>query len=174
MKGTVQMKINILPLLRGEKAYIPFSFTADMTGVTEDITSGEYEATGKLSNFSGYMLLEGRVCMSFSAVCGRCGKNTEHKIEAQFSRPVAQKLTEEDDEYIIAAENGDVDIDEAVSEAVYMEMPVRFLCKESCKGLCPVCGADLNDTSCSCVNKEIDPRLAKLREYLDSIEETQE
>ena len=168
------MKINILPLLRGEKAYIPFSFTSDMTGVTEDIISGEYEATGKLSNFSGYMLLEGTVCMSFTAVCGRCGKSTEHKIMAQFSRPVAQKLTEEDDEYIIAAENGDVDIDEAVSEAVYMEMPVRFLCKETCKGLCPLCGADLNDTSCSCVTKEIDPRLAKLREYLDNIENEEE
>lgn len=168
------MKINILPLLRGEKANIPFSFKADMTGITSDILSGEYEAKGTLSNFSGYMLLEGEVDMVFDAVCGRCGKCTAHKLKARFSRPVAQELNEEDDEYIIAAENGDVDIDEAVSEAVYMEMPVRFLCKETCKGLCPVCGTDLNDSSCSCVAKAVDPRLAKLREYLDTLENTED
>ena len=174
MKGTVPMKINILPLLRGEKDNIPFCFTDDMRGFSPDITEGSYKAEGKVKNFSGYMLLEGEVDMHFTAVCGRCSKSTEHTLKAAFSRPVAQRLNEEDDDYIIAEENGDVDIAEAVSEAVYMEMPVRFLCKEDCKGLCPMCGTDLNDSSCSCVEKKEDPRLNKLRELLKDLEENEQ
>ena len=174
MKGTVQMKINILPLLRGEKDLIPFSYTDTLNGYAEDIQGGAMAVSGKVKNFSGYMLLEGEVDMHFAAVCGRCSKSTEHTLKAAFSRPVAQRLNEEDDDYIIAEENGDVDIAEAVSEAVYMEMPVRFLCKEDCKGLCPMCGTDLNDSSCSCVERKEDPRLNKLRELLKDLEENEQ
>ncbi len=165
------MKINILPLLRGEKDNISFCFTEDMRAFSSDITEGKYTATGKVKNFSGYMLLEGEVDMEFSATCGRCSCSTKQNLKACFSRPVAQSLNQEDDDYILASENGDMDIREAVEEAVYMEMPVRFLCKEDCKGLCPKCGANLNDTSCSCVEDKTDPRLAKLREYLNNLEE---
>lgn len=174
MKGTVQMEINILPLLRGENKTVSFSGSVDMAEQSEDISEGKATVSGTVKNFSGYMLLEAKVDMHFSALCGRCGKSTPHVMAAQLSRPVAQKLTEEDDDYLIADENGMLEVGEAVMEAIYMELPVRFLCSESCKGLCPICGCDLNDTSCSCVEKKVDPRLAKLREYLESIEENEE
>ncbi|MBO5981396.1 MAG: DUF177 domain-containing protein, partial [Clostridia bacterium] len=141
------MKINILPLLRGEKDNITFCFTDDMRGFSADITEGSYKAEGKVKNFSGYMLLEGEIKAEFFATCGRCSKGTKQILKARVSRPVAQTLTQEDDDYIIALENGELDIREAVEEAVFMEIPVRFLCKEDCKGLCPKCGADLNNTS---------------------------
>jgi uncharacterized protein len=171
MKGTVQMKINILPLLRGEKDKITFSYSCEAKDFSPDISEGEININGYIKNFSGYMLLEGDIDMAFSALCGRCAKTSKHSVKTSFSRPVAQKLNQEDDEYILASENGDVDITEAVEEAVFSEMPVRFLCKEDCKGLCPICGVDLNDTSCSCVEEKCDPRLAKLREYLNNLEE---
>ncbi len=164
------MVISILPLLKGEKDVIPFSYTVSLENVSEDVQSGFGEVTGKIKNFSGYMTLEGEVDMHLQAVCGRCGKCTEHNIKSAFSRPVAVSLTEEDDDYILADENSDVNIDEAVNEAVYMEIPVRFLCNPACKGLCPKCGTDLNCASCSCVEEKGDPRLAKLREYLEKIE----
>ena len=171
MKGTVPMKINIQPLLRGEKDNIPFCFTEDMRGFSPDITEGSFKAEGKVKNFSGYMLLEGEVEAQFSAICGRCSRSTKQNLKACVSRPVAQTLIQEDDDYILASENGELDIRDAVEEAVFMEIPVRFLCKEECKGLCPKCGADLNNTSCSCVEDKTDPRLSKLRVYLNNLEE---
>ena len=47
-----------------------------------------------------------------------------------------------------------------------LELPLRYLCKPDCKGLCCRCGKNLNDGPCGC-QKEIDPRLAALRQLLD-------
>ena len=49
-----------------------------------------------------------------------------------------------------------------------IELPFRLLCREDCKGLCPVCGANLNEMTCNCNTKQIDPRLEKLKMLLDS------
>ena len=48
-------------------------------------------------------------------------------------------------------------------EEFVLALPVRPLCKPDCKGLCPDCGKNLNEGSCSCVRDEGDPRLAALR-----------
>jgi uncharacterized protein len=48
-----------------------------------------------------------------------------------------------------------------------LNMDSRLICSEDCKGVCPRCGKDLNQGSCSC-EKEVDPRLAALKQLLDS------
>ena len=63
---------------------------------------------------------------------------------------------------------GNIDMDELVMTDVTLELPFQLLCREDCKGLCPVCGADLNETTCNCNTKQIDPRLEKLKMLLDS------
>ena len=47
---------------------------------------------------------------------------------------------------------------------------MTYLCKEDCKGLCPHCGADRNETDCCCEKKQIDPRFAALHALLKSDE----
>ena len=58
----------------------------------------------------------------------------------------------------------ELDLCEAVQEQVIMALPVRPLCREDCRGLCPVCGADLNEESCTCAEKTVDPRWKALSE----------
>ncbi len=48
-------------------------------------------------------------------------------------------------------------------EEFMLALPMRPLCQEACKGLCPTCGVNLNENSCSCTQDEGDPRLAALR-----------
>ena len=62
----------------------------------------------------------------------------------------------------------DLDVDRLVYLEVLMSWPLKVLCKEDCKGLCPHCGADRNVTDCDCDKKQIDPRFAALRALLDS------
>jgi uncharacterized protein len=45
-------------------------------------------------------------------------------------------------------------------------VPARSLCRPDCRGLCPSCGQDLNQTACDCSAQEIDPRLEALRDLL--------
>ena len=75
---------------------------------------------------------------------------------------------EEKEEDFVVVTGGKLDIDEQLLEILEIEFPTRVLCKEDCKGLCPVCGADLNETTCNCNTKQIDPRLEKLKMLLDS------
>lgn len=55
------------------------------------------------------------------------------------------------------------DVGEIVREILLLEVPFRYLCEESCKGLCPRCGQNLNDAHCGCRSQTIDPRLAPLK-----------
>ncbi len=58
-----------------------------------------------------------------------------------------------------------IELDEAVREALLLELPIRFLCKIDCKGLCPVCGTNLNLTGCECAEtQEAQGPLAALRD----------
>ena len=47
-------------------------------------------------------------------------------------------------------EGHEIDLAAAVEEALLLDLPMRFLCREDCKGLCPVCGKDLNTELCTC------------------------
>ena len=60
-------------------------------------------------------------------------------------------------------------MDEPLREQIEMEFPVRFLCKDDCKGLCSKCGQNLNRGECSCNKKEIDPRLAPFAKILEQM-----
>jgi uncharacterized protein len=56
-----------------------------------------------------------------------------------------------------------IDLDEVIFEQVVLQVPMKPLCSESCRGLCPHCGVNLNKTTCNCQNEVIDERLAVLK-----------
>ena len=100
--------------------------------------------------------------------CDRCLNAFEREFRYHFSHTLVQKLcTENDDmdDYIVV--DGDqLDLDELVLSDILLSLPTKILCHEDCKGLCPVCGKDLNIGSCECKKKQVDPRLEKLGELL--------
>jgi uncharacterized protein len=51
-----------------------------------------------------------------------------------------------------------------MQEQLYLSLPMKPLCQDACKGLCPSCGTNLNRGACDCSNQWIDPRFAALRE----------
>lgn len=67
----------------------------------------------------------------------------------------------------IDAFEGEIDLADMIWEVLLLGLPERVLCREDCKGLCPICGADLNAGSCGCVPDTSDPRLAVLKDLMD-------
>ncbi len=59
-----------------------------------------------------------------------------------------------------------LDLEEAVRQAAVMEEPMAPLCRPDCRGLCPQCGADLNESACTCETGPIDERWAALRQAI--------
>lgn len=99
--------------------------------------------------------------------CDRCLKSAviEHKMH--FNHTVVRELNQasEQDGYLVAPD-GIIDMGELAATDIQLELPNTYLCKEDCKGLCSMCGADLNKESCGCTTKTVDPRLEVLKKLL--------
>ncbi|MBR1859940.1 MAG: DUF177 domain-containing protein [Selenomonadaceae bacterium] len=63
-------------------------------------------------------------------------------------------------------DDGFIDIAEMIRDTVMAAQPIKNLCKEDCKGLCPICGANLNENECNCDRFVVDPRLEALKNFL--------
>ncbi len=57
-----------------------------------------------------------------------------------------------------------LDVDKLVSDEIVIALPTKVLCKEDCRGLCSVCGKNLNHGSCDCEQEVGDPRMAAIRD----------
>ncbi|HGY56425.1 MAG TPA: DUF177 domain-containing protein [Caldithrix abyssi] len=76
------------------------------------------------------------------------------------------KLDDSDEVIQLPGNTTDIDIDPMLAEMVLLNHPIKMLCKEDCKGICPGCGADLNREACRCGSAEIDPRWEALRKLI--------
>lgn len=164
------MLINLGPILRGETDVIHFDYKTDSPSDFNDIAfDSEISVVGDVRNMAGYIRLELKATVPFSTHCARCWKDIRSSFVFDFSKSIAQKnvLQNEDNEDYLIIENDCVDVDSALIEAISLNMPMTFLCSSECKGLCPKCGADLNEGKCACPEKEIDPRLEILKKLLD-------
>ncbi|MCF8000703.1 MAG: YceD family protein [Halanaerobiales bacterium] len=88
--------------------------------------------------------------------CSRCLKYFEHPIEVEIS----DELSIEDIEDL-----HNIDLFPIFERDIILEIPIKPLHDEDCKGLCPICGQDLNKEECDCEKESIDPRLEKLKEF---------
>ena len=68
----------------------------------------------------------------------------------------------------VVGEDGFIDIGPLVRQYSLLEVPMKPFCREDCQGLCIECGQNLNHGDCDCETQSLDPRLAALRELLDS------
>lgn len=161
------MRLDIQQLLAEDGGILGFDFTLPLGAEFSDFADGTATVKGSIVNHGGYMQLGAHTSVGAMGRCSRCGELFSVSISFGTERPVARRLTgDDDDEYIIADEDGYVDLDEVFLEELLLQLPTKLLCKENCKGLCPKCGVDLNKSSCSCSHKEIDPRLEVLKALL--------
>jgi len=61
---------------------------------------------------------------------------------------------------------GLIDTEDIIRDQILLNIPMKPLCSEDCKGLCTICGTDLNYSECGCIVQEIDPRMAILQSLL--------
>lgn len=92
---------------------------------------------------------------SFELVLKRSPKELAHEKEL-----TKEELLEE------FFEGDEIETDPIVREQIYLFLPMKCLCKEDCKGLCPNCGANLNKETCGCEEKSVHPAFLKLKKLI--------
>lgn len=134
----------------------------------------------RIEKVSSEVLAKGRVSTSIELQCSRCLKKFSKAVEANVNvvyHPLEELKGEEkheikEDELDMGFYKGEeLDVQEIVTEQIILSVPMKPLCSESCKGICPKCGTDLNVGTCACVTKEPDPRLAVLKKLINDRKE---
>ena len=117
--------------------------------------------------------LAGRVKATLELKCSRCLEPFAVPVDQEFDlryQPHAvntgegEREIEEDDLTTAFYEHDEIDLGQLMHEQFVLALPMKPLCGDACKGLCPVCGVNLNTTTCDCKPAWEDPRLAALRE----------
>lgn len=130
------------------------------------------EVRGRLTRRGNEVQLRGTVKARAEVDCDRCLRAIEVPIETEFDvkyissddyRATETVELQEEDLSVAVFEDAAIDIDELVREQVLLALPTRALCAEECKGLCPTCGANLNERACGCQTHESDPRWDALK-----------
>lgn len=157
--------LDISKLLSGETEEIPFDLMREDPFPEENgIRILSLRFFGRVFNLSGFPRLSGTVTGVFFSPCARCLAPVREPFSLELDLPI-ETGSEETEEETIVAQGQKIDLDSLSQETVYTNLPLRLICKEDCKGLCPKCGKDLNTGDCGCQTKEIDPRLAGLADF---------
>ncbi|WP_124727639.1 YceD family protein [Staphylospora marina] len=114
-------------------------------------------------------LIEAEAAQDTRAVltCSRCLQEFRVDLSGSWTEHFTddpEMAGETEDGEIHPVEGETLNLDPFVREAVLLQLPYVPVCREDCKGLCPVCGADRNRNSCECRVERIDPRLAVLQD----------
>jgi uncharacterized protein len=123
--------------------------------------------------------LRGRLAASLEVNCARCLDPVRQDVKRDFEllyRPLGvdagrDELSVTDAEAEIGYYQGEgLLLEDVLREQVLLALPFRVICRESCKGLCPHCGKNLNQEQCSCETVVQDPRWDALKEIRERLE----
>jgi len=162
---------------RYEKVYRPEAFSQEFSEDREtfkvvDPVSLAFDIHKDQRQFR----LVGQVSTVLELICSRCLEPFTVPVDAAFdlryqphteNAGEGEREIEEDDLTTAFYENDAIDLGQLMREQLYLSLPMKPLCRDECRGLCPVCGTNLNRGTCECRRDWEDPRLAPLRALKD-------
>ncbi len=133
------------------------------------------EITCRLERRGGGILATGAFETAATLLCSRCSEPVTVPVSDRFevlyveasgaSRGEGVELTAEEMDVDVLHDDR-LDLSGLLRDNVLLSLPVQPLCRAECRGLCPRCGINMNDSSCQCRVREPDPRLLPLQQLL--------
>jgi len=151
----------------------------DMAGADAEL-AGNLQLHGHVLKAGEEMILEGTLCGAFRLTCSRCLKGFVQPfdfevwatyIQAPQSQPKARGANTFHEDNRIAFLGDEIDLISGIREDLMLNVPLKPLCNEDCRGLCAQCGTDLNEGDCTCIREAADPRLVALRDIRMQMEQ---
>ena len=120
------------------------------------------------------LLIQGTVDFTALIPCGRCLEEVPTTIHFDIDKklplegPIVGEEEMDDSDYLIGF---DLDVDRLIYEEILVNWPMKVLCNDDCKGICKVCGINLNKGDCNCQRTELDPRMAAFQDVFNKFKE---
>ena len=173
------MLVNLSDVLTSEGKVEKISVSLEMTSFKSRL--GEFLITEKSPvafTFTNIGVdkakVEGSAELKFDTRCDRCLGEVPTTLKVVFDRVVTSPGTateDEEDDELSFMEGYQLDVEAFVYHEILLNWPVKILCQENCKGVCPVCGQNLNIKDCGCDTFVPDPRMAAIQDIFNANKE---
>ncbi len=173
------MKITIADVLSTLNAKEEFTVAAEQDrvrwrGLVYPVTKKEPFQLCLVNNDNKKLLIAGDAHMTVTLPCDLCLSDVPTAFDLSIRRELAIRdgaVVSEDKEESAFLEGAVLDVDRLIYDELLVNWPTKILCREDCKGLCPVCGQNLNVRDCGCDRQVADPRMARFQEIFDQCKE---
>jgi uncharacterized protein len=162
------MKIDVSEIIKTEGASLDVKFE----GPLEDLNSigidfkfdNSIYFNGQIENVIGILKLIGKLRVSYSTLCFRCLKEVSGCLDLAVNENF---VTVDKGEGIEAYtyEGKFIEIDKVLVDNIILNIPMKQVCIEECKGLCQRCGSNLNEKPCDCKDDDINSNMEALKNY---------
>lgn len=172
------MLIDLSDVLSTDHKTVTHTVPVDMTEVKTDfgvfqVTSAEDVELRITHEKEGELSIDGRTSMVISIPCDRCLQDVPTQFDLDFQKNIdlkddteAEELDEKNyiDGYIL-------DVYKLLYNEILVGWPMKVLCSDDCKGICSVCGQNLNESTCDCESTDLDPRMSVIRDVFKNFKE---
>ena len=162
------MRLDIEDILveSGLSKSFEIEFTADDAGIAANdcIFDKPVLLTAEVSNIKRIIRIKGSISTEYTTFCARCLKPVKEKISARIDEEFSNTDASSGD-WLYTYTGKTIVLDDVINDAIILKIPIRRLCREDCRALCPKCGKDLNYGSCDCDTAVYNEQFDVLREY---------
>lgn len=165
------MKINLAKLHEGlnqvDFKVRPTDLGFDQNEETQILFPNDTFADVEVQKFGDKYFLKVHLVTLAHYSCDRCLEEYDRDLTADFQLVYSKEerigVVDDDDFRVLGEKQTEIDLREDIRENILLVIPMKHLCEETCKGLCPRCGANLNFEQCDCQQEVIDPRWEALK-----------
>jgi len=143
-------------------------FDSEFEQQTPLVASG----TAELQASTEEIRVRGRLSVGLQMECDRCTEPFTHEVKEEFdliyvpapeTAPGAEIAIGPGDSNVGFYEGNGLELNDILQEQVLLALPLQRLCRPDCKGICPTCGQNRNETDCQCCTERVDDRWAALK-----------
>ena len=149
------MILQLREIFQIEGMHLPVSYEItpeELSEVRGYTFAAPVAVSGESYNRAGIVTLKYTVSCTLDVVCDRCLTELKRDYSYDFSHTVVPSLQSEGDIYdtYLVAQHDSIDMNETAISDLLLMLPTKMLCREDCKGLCDICGCNLNERTCNC------------------------
>lgn len=164
------MLLQCRSLFMGEVKSLPIDTELDFSQVEHQgicPLPDPVRVVGAITVRAGVVQLSARAAFVYHGRCDRCLNAFEKTYDVPLEHILVNTLEDEENDDYILLDQYQLDLADLTMADILLELPYKSLCREDCRGLCPMCGKNLNEGLCGCSHKSVDPRLDVLRQLLE-------
>ena len=149
------MILQLREIFQIEGMHLPVSYEItpeELSEVRGYTFAAPVAVSGEFYNRAWIVTLKYTVSCTLDVVCDRCLTELKRDYSYDFSHTVVPSLQSEGDIYdtYLVAQHDSIDMNETAISDLLLMLPTKMLCREDCKGLCDICGCNLNERTCNC------------------------